>query len=271
MDDQKEFSLSPIEKTMFLPLWGRVKETQKPNGIIKDFKSVEIAQKLNLDFSTFEQEQNPVSQLAWVARAYNVDAELHEILKENADTTVINIGCGMDTSYFRLSKPEVKWFDIDLPAVIQTKRKIISEEKNYKLIPGSVLGKDVFRNIPDSGRIVIIAVGLLYYFTEDEVKTILSNIAEHFHDVTLVAEYCSPRGVEIGNKRVLQNVKGTKMIWGVKKKSQLKALNPNISTLTTYPIFKKVRKQITKDHRKYCLLSDILKIMSFAVIRIHRN
>lgn len=263
-----KFSFSGVEQTVLLPLWGRVKETNKPDGIIKDLKAVELAGKINLDLTSIESEQNPVTQLAWAARAFNIDCEIKEILQNEKEITVINPGCGFDTSYFRINDPLLYWYDIDLPSVIAAKKKLIPEEPHYKMISGSVLEKNIFNAVEVKGKPIVVAVGLLYYFNETELRSLFANIKERFGTVLVIAEVFSPKGVELANKKVIKNIEGAKAVWGVKSKKEISALNENIRSIEMYPVFKKVRRRVDKKFRKLVYITDFFKVMSFAKIYI---
>ncbi len=266
-----EIKLTGVEKTMLLPLWGRIKETKKNNGLIYDESALIIGERLKLNDDIFETQQSILSQLAWAARAYNVDFEINEILNNENNLTVVNIGCGLDTAYFRLKNKKLKWFDLDLPGVVKIKKELFPEEDNYKILSGSVLSPEVYSSIKSDGSTVVVAVGLLYYFTQSEVKEIIKIISEHFKNFTLIIDYCSPRGIKVANKRVIGNIEGTKKIWGVKNKRQLKNLNSAIYRVKVYPIFKRVRNRFKSKLKRGLYISDILKIMSFAKIEFRQT
>lgn len=47
---------------------------------------------------------------------------------------IVNIGCGFDTRYFRCGREALRYTDVDLPEVIQKKKKLLGETENYRML-----------------------------------------------------------------------------------------------------------------------------------------
>jgi O-methyltransferase involved in polyketide biosynthesis len=53
---------------------------------------------------------------------------------------VVHIGCGLDSRFERVDNGRVEWYDLDLPEVIELRRKFIGNERErYHLLGCSVL------------------------------------------------------------------------------------------------------------------------------------
>ncbi|MCG8342398.1 MAG: class I SAM-dependent methyltransferase, partial [Chlorobiales bacterium] len=90
-----------IEETLLLPLWGRAYETQKNNPRLVDERAVEIIRQIDYDFSNIEETQ-AMSQNGWVARSLHTDRVALEFIKEHPKASIVNIGCGLDTTFSRV-------------------------------------------------------------------------------------------------------------------------------------------------------------------------
>jgi hypothetical protein len=97
---------------------------------------VEIVEQHGLDLKLTELEQHPLTRLAWVARAWNTDEMLRGVL-EDENTTVLCLGCGLDTAYYRSGQRAARWYDMDLPPVIECRRRLIGEEERCAMIAAS--------------------------------------------------------------------------------------------------------------------------------------
>lgn len=271
MNKNLKAELKNVERTLLLPLWGRYSESRKETGLIKDSKCVELVEKWKIDLSGFEKSQNPASRLAWVARVWNVDLELKNLASSGEPLTVVCLGCGLDTGFFRLTggtpDPEaVSWYDLDLPRVIDIRRKLLGENPGCRMIAGSALDAESFRGIKVRGKAVVIAVGLLYYFTEKEVRRIFQNIAGLAGTVTVIFDYCSALGITVANKQVLHDCPGERMIWSAEGEPDLLRLHPSARVVETYPVFRKILPALKTDDAKIAAQADAVKIMSFAVM-----
>ncbi len=267
MDETDAGALKSVEKTMLLPLWGRYTESKKENGLIRDEKCVEIVERMGLDFSGIQKQQHPLTRLAWVARAWNTDCEISRLVKEKGEITVVCLGCGLDTSYFRLSHDQLHWVDIDLPNVIKIRERLIGTQKGVTMIPGSVLQSSSFKGIKVKGYPVVLAVGLLCYFTRAEVKKIMENIAGTACEATLILDYFSEEGVQISNKIVLQSHPEVRMTWSAENPGEVCALHPGLRLVEGYPMFQKIFPFLSEEQQAMACVSDRRKINSMAAIK----
>ena len=47
-------------------------------------------------------------------------------MKKYPDCVIVSIGCGLDTRFLRIDNGKIKWYNLDLPEVIE-KRKLFFE------------------------------------------------------------------------------------------------------------------------------------------------
>ena len=56
--------LGDVQKTLFLPLWGRAVESTKPHPILVDKTAVAIMQAVEVDFASIAKNVSEMSQVA---------------------------------------------------------------------------------------------------------------------------------------------------------------------------------------------------------------
>ena len=118
MENKIKIALGQIQKTLFMPVWARAVETKKQKPILTDNVAVQIINNIDFDFSQMTSNLKEINQIAWIARSKRFDIIINNFLKDNPYGTIINIGCGLDTSYERINNQSVIWYDLDLPDVI---------------------------------------------------------------------------------------------------------------------------------------------------------
>ena len=96
---------------MLIPLWCKAAETEMPNGIIEDSKSVEIIDQIDYDFSRFQNAE--VSRFSVVSRTEIVDERVTAYMQKEPEGTVINLGSGLDTRCSRLDNKRIRWVDVE--------------------------------------------------------------------------------------------------------------------------------------------------------------
>ena len=68
---------------------------------------------------------------------------------------MVHIGCGLDSRFERVDNGRVEWYDLDLPDVIEQRRKFMGDEgKHYHLLGSRARVKQLFR-----GRLSFLARG----------------------------------------------------------------------------------------------------------------
>lgn len=230
-----------------------------------------ILDQLGYDITLIDPDKNRGNQLAWAARAYNLDAEISNFASIYAEITIINLGCGLDTTFERVNNKNILWYEIDLPVVIELRRRFLPESGKRMFISGSVLDEKTFHRVKSKGMVLIVAAGLLYYFTASEVKEFLKMMWNNFHGSDIIFDVCSPEGPRLANKRVIAENKmeaGSELKWAMKHPSEILNWNIPYSLVDYYPLFAKVRYKVERSMFLTALISDWMKIMCMVHLKL---
>ncbi len=149
-----------------------------------------------------------------------MDAYAREFLAGHAGSVVIQLGCGLDSRYNRVNDGEVEWHDLDLPAVIDLRRKFYAETGQYHMIPSSVtdLGWTDAISPPVSqlGRpVLVIAEGLFMYLKEEAVKALILKLRQAFPGCELVFDAYSRLTAKSANRHPSIKKTGAVVHWGI--------------------------------------------------------
>lgn len=271
MEKNEISNLVDVHKTLLFPLWGRAKEMQKDRPLLKDPKAQEILDSLNFDFSIFDRSIKPLSQASWIARSLYFDNRIRAFLSEHPGAVVVNIGSGLDTSFHRVDDGKVRWFDLDVPAVIQLRRSFFTETDRNTFIPKSVFDFSWIEQVGPREHIMFLLAGVIYYFTQDDIRLLLSRLSEAFPGCELVFDYSSTKGIALANKMVIDKGRtgeSSYLVWGLDNIGLMKNLHPGVQVVHDMPMFSEFRKQFPWYKRPMFFLSDMLRVMSLAHLRI---
>lgn len=181
--------LQEVSETLLITVYLRNLETQREDGIIKDYKSVEIVNSINYDFSNYNlQYASKLNQAIISIRTEIIDEFAKSFIDQNSQATIVNLGTGLCTRFFRLDNGSINWFGIDLPRVKPVWDKLIGESERYQYLAYSILDFDWIEKIREktSGKILFVAEGILMYFSEMEVKQLIDAVKENFPDSELI-------------------------------------------------------------------------------------
>ncbi|MGE5421472.1 MAG: class I SAM-dependent methyltransferase [Chloroflexota bacterium] len=262
--------LGQIQKTLFMPVWARAAETRKKNPVLADSTAVEIIESVDFDFTPMANNLREINQVAWIARCMRFDRIVSNFIHDHPHGTIVNIGCGLDTTYERLNVKPGWWYDLDLPDVIELKRKFGEETARRKFIAGSFLESDWFDKIAINDSILFIAMGVFVYFTEIEVRDFICRIAERFDNAEMFFDVTSPKGVEIANQVITKSGldSGSFFKWGLTDKSVITFWDKRISLINTYHTFRIEGLDLTEENKNIALISDSLDIQYMVHLRI---
>lgn len=152
--------LSGINKTLLTPLWGRAKATRAHSRILVDTKALEIVEGLGLDLSDFDLTLHPSNELFAIARTRALHDCVREYLVNYPDATVVNLGAGLDTAFQRLDNGSLQWIDVDLPQIVDLRRRLFVEGDRCRSIAASILETEWMREIPSRpGGLFLLACG----------------------------------------------------------------------------------------------------------------
>ena len=130
-----------IANTLFIPLYMRVKESRRPNGIMNDHLACELINRIDYDFSQFD--KAPLSELGCVVRGCYFDRKVQEFILREPSPIVVNIGCGLDTRFQRITeRRNATFYELDLPEVIDLREEFLPIEPADINLRGSMLDTD---------------------------------------------------------------------------------------------------------------------------------
>lgn len=265
-----DINLGPVRKTLFLPVIARALESRKTNPMLIDRAAIEIADRVNFDFKNLVSGTPELSRIAWIVRCTCFDRLIKDFLRRYPAGTVINIGCGLDTTYERVNNGSVKWFDMDLPDVMELRKEFMNETCNRKFISGSFLEKNWYRYLAGADHIMFIAGGVYYYYEENVIKTFFLKLSNMFPSSELLFDVTSPAGVRATNKILQKTGMDEKYFlrWGLKSTDIILSWSPRLRLLGKYYTCKQEGIIMNLKNRILGWISDSLDIQYIVHFKI---
>ena len=129
---------------------------------------------------------------------------------------MIHLGCGLDSRCLRVAHAQAEWYDLDLPPVIELRRKFYPEIANDHLIASSVTDLSwteavVAQDLP----VLVVAEGLLMYLTEADVKALLLKLREVFPGCELACDVYSAVTARRAKDHPSLKKTGAVIQWGI--------------------------------------------------------
>ena len=207
--------LRGVPESLWLPLYFRAVESRRPKPIISDPCAAELIERIDPDFSIIR--EGSIDQLFAVVRTREFDRCTQAFLTEHPDGSVVDLGCGLDTRLPRVDNGRMRWFGLDLPEVIDLRRKLVIEDDRSELIPTSILDFAWMDLLKARNRqpVLLLAEGVLPYFHEHEVKGLITELSREFPYSQLVFDGMSPALVRVHNVGLFVRRMNFCLGWGI--------------------------------------------------------
>lgn len=252
MPEAKPPSLSGVAETLLIPLYYRAMESQRPDAMLKDEKAVALVTQMRLDFSPAK--RVPMSEYLNAMRIIftrEFDRYARDFLNHHPNAVVIHIGCGLDSRFERVDNGRVEWYDLDLPEVIDLRRKFIgAESERYHLLSCSVL-EDAWLEavkVCSPRPLLLLAETVFVYFTEAQVKSLVLRLRDHFPGAELVFDGWRPFEIWIANRSLSNSPFAGLMQWGFWRGQELEGWGDNIRLLDEWGFFDQPEPRLAQIH-----------------------
>jgi len=246
-----KIDLSNVSETLLISLWSRSKISREHNSLLNDAKAIELVEQIDYDFSTIDKALRVEGTLLDAARAKQFDDKVKAYIREHPHASVVNIGAGLDTHFYREDNGSIHWYDLDLPAVIDIRRQLLPEPDRVTYIPKSLLDpswcKDV--KVTDDG-IFMVAGGVLMYFEESQVKQFFLLLADNFPHGEIAFDAVPKLNAFLGSLGMRRTgIKGVRYKWGIKDAYKMTKWDNRIKVIDQFPCFQGISRDIAWDER----------------------
>ncbi|MQA82331.1 MAG: class I SAM-dependent methyltransferase [Streptosporangiales bacterium] len=206
--------------TMLCTLYLRAYESRSEHSILRDHAAAEAVERIEYDFERMRKSLRASSNQYLVAlRARQFDTWTTDFLAGHPDAVALHLGCGLDSRAFRLDVPAgVHWFDVDVPEVMELRRKLYDETDGYQMLGASVTDPDWLQQVPSGRPVLVIAEGLLPYLTGAEVRQLLQRLTDRFDTGELLFDGLPPWIVRLTK---IQH-------WGTRDAHEIERWNPRL-------------------------------------------
>jgi methyltransferase (TIGR00027 family) len=170
----------------------RAMETRRPDALFRDPYAERLAGERGFQIAkslSQGNEQGSKPGWAWVARTYQCDIYINNLLRGGTDL-VLNLAAGLDTRPYRMDLPStLKWVEVDFPEIISYKEEILAKETPRCRLERLVLDlfdlegrRALFSALnARAEKIAVLSEGLLVYLAPEEVALLAGDLARGTH------------------------------------------------------------------------------------------
>jgi O-methyltransferase involved in polyketide biosynthesis len=168
--------LSGVPETLLWTLWQRAGEARRPDAVLVDPLAVELVDRLDYPFVERFGEGEGFGQLQ-ALRTRCFDREVRRFLARHPAGTVVALGEGLETQFWRVDDGAVRWVGVDLPEVEELRGRLLPASERVTSRAESALDLGWLKELA-GGPALVTAQGLLMYLAREDVDTLVTRLAE---------------------------------------------------------------------------------------------
>jgi O-methyltransferase involved in polyketide biosynthesis len=250
MEKKLQVQLGRVQETLLLPLVARARETRYRKPMLNDTKAVELLQKLHVEEKKLLRNLSEIGILGLCYRALKMDEAIREFLKKHPNGKILDIGAGLDTTYYRCDNGTALWYDLDLPDSMELRKELLpppNERVTY--IGKSMLDYSWTDDLGDiSNGLFITVPGVLPYFKEEDVRAFLTTIAPQLKGAEIMFDVISHFGKFFVDMRIKNaGMKEAHLEWGILHPDTILKWSPHIQLVRTTKMFEGSSTRIAKN------------------------
>ena len=266
-------TLGVVEDTLFVPMLGRIYASEHCPQILYDKKALELKNKLPSDLIE-QNKQNQYTLLASASRSANMDRFIQSFLERRPNGVIVQLGCGLETTYYRCDNRRTHWYAVDLPHVIDYRRELLPELERETYLAGDAFTEDWIRQVrtefPDA-PILVTAGGLFHYFEENKVISLLRMIGQS-GNMEVVFDTVNKKGMAMMQKKYMKQVghADAQMFFYVDAAKELAAkIRGNVKVIAEEPYYRHIpRNGLNLSTRLSMAVSDRLCMVKMIQLKL---
>ncbi len=190
-----------VQETLLIPLYGRKIAVDMYPDFFSDKECKELLSKIEYSEDKLGKESKiklKIGGILAATRQYDLVTVCKDYVSKYPSALVVNLGCGLDTSYYQIDNGSTKGYNIDFPEVIDIRNELLPPKESEKNIASDLMNYSWFERV-DYDRekgIVFFASGVFYYLKKEKVKELISKLAEVFPGGKIVFDATNARGLK---------------------------------------------------------------------------
>lgn len=215
--------LRGVARTLLVPLACRAIESTRSDAILHDPRAVELFNALggSRDFLLGMSEND---RLFTVMRMRQFDTFARAFLARHPGGLVVDIGCGLDTRFYRLDDGQMNWLGLDLPEAINLRQDWLPDVDRCRSIAKSMFDLEWLEEVKQVNKpVIFLAEGVFPYFSTYEVKPLLTTLAECFPAGELVFDAMVPFVMWLHKSSSVLKRSGAQARWDARNPAELEA------------------------------------------------
>ncbi|MEU5366570.1 class I SAM-dependent methyltransferase [Streptomyces sp. NPDC005925] len=175
-----------VGETALWTLYHRSLAARDPECGLADPKAVELVEALDYPFAQRFGTDNRGWARGMAVRARCYDREVRAFLARHPRGTVVCLGEGLETQFWRVDNGTVRWLGVELPESAALRRRLLPDTDRCRTLTGCLLDERWTGEVDASDGVLVLAQGVLMYMAWDCVRALVEACAVRLPGAQLV-------------------------------------------------------------------------------------
>lgn len=188
-----------VQETLIIPLYAKKVAMDLYPELFHDEECQRIFENIEYSYEYKLGVKEKIGAIMGATRQYNMVECMKKYLKDHPYASIVNLGCGLDTAFYQADNGKATSYCIDLSDVIDIRKKLLKEKDREKYIACDLNDFDKWSSQIEYDKkkgIMFFASGVFYYFFKDDVKKLISSMAEKYEGALLVFDATNRFGIK---------------------------------------------------------------------------
>ncbi|QEV55583.1 class I SAM-dependent methyltransferase [Streptomyces platensis] len=230
--------LEGVPETALWTLHHRAAEAARPDTVLPDPRAVQLVTEIEFPFQERLGAARPWLAQAVALRALGFDGVVRAFLADCPDGTVVALGEGLETQFWRVDNGRAQWVTVDLDAPLALRRRLLPHGARQRLVACDARDSQWMAGIDPSRGVLVTAQGLLMYLQPAQVTRLIAACADAFPGGMMLFDTVSRRFSARTRAKGPGGHRLPPMPWGMDAadRKQLWQAHPAISEVSEVPL-----------------------------------
>ncbi len=225
-----------VQETLLIPLYGRKRAVELYPDLFDDRATLELWSQIDYDMAKQPSFKLKIGAIMAATRQFDLGTVCRRYLAEHPAASVVNLGCGLDTTFYSVANGTARGYNIDFPDVIEVRNQLLPARDLEYNIAADLSDCSWFDKIdfdPARGA-VFFASGVFYYFKRAAVKDLFVAMAAAFPGAKLAFDATNGKGLKKMAKTWLgaANMRDVGLYFSVEDSAELATWSDRFSSVT---------------------------------------
>ncbi|MEU7579258.1 class I SAM-dependent methyltransferase [Streptomyces sp. NPDC041068] len=178
-----------MPETLLWTLWNRACEARRAESVLEDPMAVRLVEEIDYPFEERLGPPHPLFSQIQGLRSLCFDRAVQEYVADHPYATVVALGEGLETGFWRTDNGRLQWLSVDLPEAAALRSRLLPENPRHHVVACSATDLSWLDRVRDRDNgVIVTAQGLMMYLKPGEVRDILAACAERLPGGSLVLD-----------------------------------------------------------------------------------